>query len=181
MRKQDANEAWHSSIPPWTELGRMAQAGTISQVLSEGDLIPIRLTSGEKNVIHVTHDQRGNMFFVFEGCLEKKASMNPTASNRGGWAQSKMQELLRAAESHGKGPEYPHLGMPLLRRRARPRHQRSYQYQGRRASRGVAPPRYGRVGHTQTKRLGRLCKTSHGEGCGRRAKNPPALAVGSVK
>ena len=40
---------------------------------------------------------------------------------------------------------------------------------------------YGRAGHAQTYRSGRLCKPSHGVGCSQRTENPPALAVGSVK
>ena len=39
MRKQDTSGAWYSGIPSWAELKKMAQAGTISQVLSEGDLM----------------------------------------------------------------------------------------------------------------------------------------------
>ena len=66
MRKQDTNGSWHNGIPSWAELKEMAQAGTISQALSEGDLIPIRLADGEENAIRVTHDQTGNMFFVSE-------------------------------------------------------------------------------------------------------------------
>ena len=94
MRKQDINGSWHSGIPSWAELKKMAQAGTISQVLSEGDLIPIRLTDGEENAIRVTHDQAGNMFFVFENCLDKPFSMNRSATNAGGWAKSKMRAYL---------------------------------------------------------------------------------------
>ena len=91
MRKQDINGSWHSGIPSWAELKKMAQAGTISQVLSEGDLIPIRLASGEENAIRVTHDQADNMFFVFESCLDKPFSMNRSATNVGGWAKSEMR------------------------------------------------------------------------------------------
>ena len=94
MRKQDIGGVWHSGIPSWAELKKMAQAGTISQVLSEGDLIPIRLASGEENAIRVTHDQAGNMFFVFENCLDKPFSMNRSATNAGGWAKSKMRAYL---------------------------------------------------------------------------------------
>ena len=94
MRKQDINGSWHSGIPSWAELKKMAQAGTISQVLSEGDLIPIRLTDGEENAIRVTHDQAGNMFFVFENCLDKPFSMNRDATNAGGWAKSEMRAYL---------------------------------------------------------------------------------------
>ena len=91
MRKQDINGFWDSGIPSWAELKKMAQAGTISQVLSEGDLIPIRLASGEENAIRVTHDQADNMFFVFENCLDKTFSMNRNATNAGGWAKSEMR------------------------------------------------------------------------------------------
>ena len=94
MRKQDIGGVWHSGIPSWAELKKMAQAGTISQVLSEGDLIPIRLASGEENAIRVTHDQTGNMFFVFENCLDKPFFMNPDATNTGGWAKSEMRAYL---------------------------------------------------------------------------------------
>ena len=94
MQKQDISGVWHSGIPPWAELKKMAQAGTISQVLSEGDLIPIRLASGEENAIRVTHDQTGNMFFVFEKCLDKPFFMNPDATNVGGWAKSEMRAYL---------------------------------------------------------------------------------------
>ena len=94
MRKQDINGVWHSGIPSWAELKKMAQAGTISQVLSEGDLIPIRLADGEENAIRVTHDQAGNMFFVFENCLDKPFSMNRDATNAGGWAKSEMRAYL---------------------------------------------------------------------------------------
>ena len=94
MRKQDTSGAWYSEIPSWAELKKMAQAGTISQVLSEGDLIPIRLADGEENAIRVTHDQTDNMFFVFENCLDKPFSMNRNATNAGGWAKSEMQVYL---------------------------------------------------------------------------------------
>ena len=94
MRKQDTNGSWHNGIPSWAELKKMAQAGTISQVLSEGDLIPIRLASGEENAIRVTHDQAGNMFFVFENCLDKQFPMNRNPTNAGGWAKSKMRAYL---------------------------------------------------------------------------------------
>ena len=94
MRKQDINGSWHSGIPSWAELKKMAQAGTISQVLSEGDLIPIRLANGEENAIRVTHDQVGNMFFVFENCLNKTFSMNRNATNAGGWVKSEMRAYL---------------------------------------------------------------------------------------
>ena len=94
MRKQDIGGVWHSGIPSWAELKKMAQAGTISQVLSEGDLIPIRLADGEENAIRVTHDQTGNMFFVFENCLDKPFFMNRNATNAGGWARSKMRAYL---------------------------------------------------------------------------------------
>ena len=56
MRKQDIGGVWHSGIPSWAELKKMARAGTISQALSEGDLIPIRLANGEENEIRITHD-----------------------------------------------------------------------------------------------------------------------------
>ena len=94
MRKQDTSGAWYSGIPSWAELKKMAQAGTISQVLSEGDLIPIRLADGEENAIRVTHDQTGNMFFVFENCLDKQFPMNRNPTNAGGWAKSKMRAYL---------------------------------------------------------------------------------------
>ena len=94
MRKQDSKGAWHSGIPSWAELKKMAQAGTISQVLSEGDLIPIRLANGEENAIRVTYDQAGNMFFVFENCLDKPFFMNRNATNAGGWAKSEMRAYL---------------------------------------------------------------------------------------
>ena len=94
MRKQDTSGAWYSGIPSWAELKKMAQAGTISQVLSEGDLIPIRLADGEENAIRVTHDQTGNMFFVFENCLDKPFFMNRNATNAGGWAKSEMRAYL---------------------------------------------------------------------------------------
>ena len=94
MRKQDSKGAWHSGIPSWAELKKMAQAGTIGQVLSEGDLIPIRLADGEENAIRVTHDRTGNMFFVFENCLDKPFSMNHDATNAGGWAKSEMRAYL---------------------------------------------------------------------------------------
>ena len=94
MRKQNIKGVWHSGIPSWAGLKKMAQAGTISQVLSEGDLIPIRLANGEENAIRVTHDQAGNMFFVFENCLDKPFFMNPDATNTGGWAKSEMRAYL---------------------------------------------------------------------------------------
>ena len=94
MRKQDSKGAWHSGIPSWAGLKKMAQAGTISQVLSEGDLIPIRLANGEENAIRVTYDQAGNMFFVFENCLDKPFFMNRNATNAGGWAKSEMRAYL---------------------------------------------------------------------------------------
>ena len=94
MRKQDTNGSWHNGIPSWAELKKMAQAGTISQVLSEGDLIPIRLADGEENAIRVTHDQTGNMFFVFENCLDKQFPMNRNAISVGGWVRSKMRAYL---------------------------------------------------------------------------------------
>ena len=94
MRKQDTSGAWYSGIPSWAELKKMAQAGTISQVLSEGDLIPIRLANGEENAIRVTHDQAGNMFFVFENCLDKPFFMNRDATNAGGWVKSEMRAYL---------------------------------------------------------------------------------------
>ena len=94
MRKQDINGSWHSGIPSWAELKKMAQVGTISQVLSEGDLIPIRLADGEENAIRVTHDQTGNMFFVFENCLDKQFPMNRNATSVGGWVRSKMRAYL---------------------------------------------------------------------------------------
>ena len=94
MRKQNIKGVWQSGIPSWTELKKMAQAGTISQVLSEGDLIPIRLANGEENAIRVTHDQAGNMFFVFENCLDKPFSMNRDATNAGGWTKSEMRAYL---------------------------------------------------------------------------------------
>ena len=94
MQKQDISGAGHSGIPSWAELKKMAQAGTISQVLSEGDLIPIRLASGEENAIRVTHDQAGNMFFVFENCLDKPFFMNRDIKNTGGWAKSEMRAYL---------------------------------------------------------------------------------------
>ena len=94
MRKQDINGSWHSGIPSWAELKKMTQAGTISQVLSEGDLIPIRLANGKENAIRVTHDQTGNMFFVFENCLDKQFPMNRNPTNAGGWAKSKMRAYL---------------------------------------------------------------------------------------
>ena len=94
MRKQDISGVWHSGIPSWAELKKMAQAGTISRVLSEGDLIPIRLASGEENAIRVTHDQADNMFFVFENCLDKPFSMNRSVTNVGGWVKSEMQAYL---------------------------------------------------------------------------------------
>ena len=94
MRKQDTSGAWYSGIPSWAELKKMAQAGTISQVLSEGDIIPIRLADGEENAIRATHDQAGNMFFVFEDCLDKRFSMNRDATNAGGWAESEMRVYL---------------------------------------------------------------------------------------
>ena len=89
MRKQDIGGVWHSGIPSWAELKKMARAGTISQALSEGDLIPIRLANGEENEIRITHDQTGNMFFVFENCLDKPFSMNA-----GGWVKSEMRAYL---------------------------------------------------------------------------------------
>ena len=94
MRKQDIGGVWHSGIPSWAELKKMAQAGTISQVLSEGDLIPIRLANGEENTIRVTHDQAGNMFFVFENCLDKLFFMNRNQTNADGWAKSEMRAYL---------------------------------------------------------------------------------------
>ena len=94
MRKQDIGGVWHSGIPSWAELKKMAQADTISQALSEGDLIPIRLANGEENAIRVTHDQAGNMFFVFENCLDKPFFMNRNATNAGGWAKSEMRAYL---------------------------------------------------------------------------------------
>ena len=94
MRKQDINGSWHSGIPSWAELKKMAQAGTISQALSEGDLIPIRLADGEENALRVTHDQTGNMLFVFENCLDKPFFMNRDATNAGGWAKSKIRAYL---------------------------------------------------------------------------------------
>lgn len=93
VQKQDKYGQRHS-IPSWTELKKMAQAGYISQVLSEGDLIPIRLTNGEENTIRVTFDGKGKMFFIFENCL--KDSMYMAASPKGWftWASSDIRFYL---------------------------------------------------------------------------------------
>ena len=96
MRKQDISGTWYSGIPSWAELKKMAQSGTISQVLSEGDLIPIRLANGEENAIRVTHDQAGNMFFVFKDCLRTAAPMNDyNSSKNSSWATCELQKYLQ--------------------------------------------------------------------------------------
>ncbi len=67
-----------------------------SNCLSSGDIIPIKLKTGEPVELQVAHDEKGKQFLVFRDCLEAEHSMNEDDTNQGGWAESGMREHAQA-------------------------------------------------------------------------------------
>ena len=74
----------------WAELKAAVEAGTIKS----RDLIHFNLRTGEEVAARVTHDGKGNLFFVLEDCLEDGHAMNKRATNKGGWAECEMRKYL---------------------------------------------------------------------------------------
>lgn len=78
----------------WAELKAAAEAGMLGEIIESGDLIPIKLRTGEGIAVRVTHDARGKMFFVLEDCMDEEHNMNRLNTTKGGWAACGMRKYL---------------------------------------------------------------------------------------
>ena len=81
-------------VSSWESLKKAAEDGVISEIIHEGDLIPVTLRTGERVVFRVTHDETGKMFFVMENCLEDEHHMNREDTTEGGWAACDMRRYI---------------------------------------------------------------------------------------
>ena len=86
----------------WAEIKAAADAGTIRELLSSGDRIPVTLKTGEEIELDITYDENGKCYFVTHDCLDGVYYMNARATNKGGWAASAMR-------SHLNGPVFESL------------------------------------------------------------------------
>ena len=78
----------------WGQIKEAALAGTVREQLHSGDIISIKLKTGEDVALDVTYDENGKCFFVFHDCLKQRRPMNNRATNKGGW---KASDLRKAA------------------------------------------------------------------------------------
>lgn len=78
----------------WAELKAAAEAGTIGELIQNGDVIPFNLKTGEEVAVRVTRDENGKMFFVLEDCLKDEHAMNKQNNTKGGWAACDMRKYL---------------------------------------------------------------------------------------
>lgn len=81
-------------ISSWESLKRAAENGVLSEIINEGDFIPVTLRTGERVVFRATHDETGKMFFVMENCLEDEHHMNREDTTEGGWAACDMRRYI---------------------------------------------------------------------------------------
>lgn len=81
----------------WEELKVAAQAGTLGEVLTPGDLIQFNLKTGEEVTVRATPDTNGKWFFCFEDCVLTTRPMSKRNTNRGGWAACEMRKYLNVA------------------------------------------------------------------------------------
>ena len=81
-------------ISSWESLKRAAEDGVLSEIINEGDFIPVTLRTGEKVMFRVTHDDTGKLFFVMENCLEDEHYMNREDTTEGGWAACDMRRYI---------------------------------------------------------------------------------------
>ena len=78
----------------WAEIKAAADAGTIRELLSSGDRIPVTMLDGEAVEFDVTYDANGKCYFVTHDCLMKEYIMNKRRTNEGGWAKTDMRAHL---------------------------------------------------------------------------------------
>lgn len=78
----------------WAELKAAAEAGTLSEIIQSGDLIPLTLKTGEEVAVRATRDGSGKMFFALEDCMEDEHNMNRHDTTKGGWAACDMRKYL---------------------------------------------------------------------------------------
>ena len=76
----------------WKELKEAVKAGTIRELVSSGDRIPVTLKTGEELELDVTFDKKGKLFFVMHDCMKEKMPMNENGKNKGGWAASDLRK-----------------------------------------------------------------------------------------
>lgn len=81
-------------ISSWESLKRAAEDGVLSEIINEGDFIPVTLRTGEKIMFRATHDDTGKLFFVMENCLEDEHYMNREDTTAGGWAACDMRRYI---------------------------------------------------------------------------------------
>ena len=78
----------------WAEIKAAAEAGTIRELLSSGDRIPVTMKTGEAVEFDVTYDANGKCYFVTHDCLAEQYIMRKGRTNRGGWARTDMRAHL---------------------------------------------------------------------------------------
>lgn len=81
-------------LSSWKALKKAAEEGVLSDVIHEGDVIPVTLRTGDKVFFRATHDAAGKVFFVMEDCLEDEYYMNRDGTTEGGWAACDMRKYL---------------------------------------------------------------------------------------
>jgi len=76
----------------WAEIKAAAENGTVRELLSSGDRIPVTLKTGERVEFDVAYDQKGKLYFVMHDCMAQRRQMNRRATNKGGWAKTALRK-----------------------------------------------------------------------------------------
>ena len=77
----------------WEDLKNAADNGTIKEVLSSGDQIPVTLKDGREIILDVGRDSSGKYYFVCHDCIAE-CTMNRKYTNKGGWRDSDARAFL---------------------------------------------------------------------------------------
>lgn len=77
----------------WEDLKNAADNGTLNEVLSSGDQIPVTLKDGREIILDVGKDKSGKYYFVCHDCIAE-CTMNRKGANKGGWRDSDARAFL---------------------------------------------------------------------------------------
>lgn len=77
------------------ELSWAAIKGMVTRgALKSGDKIPVTLKNGERIVLTIGHDERGNAYFCFEDSLNETRPVNNENTTAGGWKAFDIRQWL---------------------------------------------------------------------------------------
>ena len=85
----------------WVEIKEAAKNGTLPDMLTLGDELPITLKTGEEATLQLADMTLGGRpCFVLKDCMKDEKPMNKRDTNEGGWGKSFMREWLNGTVFH---------------------------------------------------------------------------------